>query len=96
MGSLPDCVASDCSVNGRPGDTEQVADLGSAVLARLQQRDQVRFLPRVERGLLAPEPALGLGDSYAILGPQANEVGLDSATIASTLNSNRPTGSVGS
>jgi hypothetical protein len=28
-------------------------------------------------GLLAPEPTFGLGDSHALLGPEADEVGLD-------------------
>ena len=46
LGSLPRSVPPDCAVHGRPCDAEQVADLCGAVLARLQQRDQVRFLAR--------------------------------------------------
>jgi hypothetical protein len=47
-------------------------------------------------GLLSAQPVLGRGDLHAFAGAQPDQVGLDSATMASTLNSSRPTGSVGS
>jgi hypothetical protein len=84
LGPLPGSVTADGAVHGRPGDAEQVADLGGAVLARLQQRDQMRFLPRVELGLLAPEPAFGLDDANAFLVRKRMRSAPNSATIAST------------
>jgi hypothetical protein len=49
-----------------------------------------------EFGLLPAEPALRPGHLQALPGPQPREVPLDSATIARAMNSNFPTGSVGS
>jgi hypothetical protein len=56
----------------------------------------MRFLPRVELGLFDAQTALRLGDARALESARSNEVGLNSATIANTLNSSRPTGPVGS
>jgi len=50
---LPSCCGR-WPVDGGPGHAEQVAEFGGAVLTAVQQLDQVRFLPRVELGLLAP------------------------------------------
>jgi hypothetical protein len=47
------------------------------VLAGGHQADQVGFLSRVELGLLAAQPALGLRDPHPFLGPQPDEVGLE-------------------
>jgi hypothetical protein len=49
----------------------------SAVLPGVDQADQMSFLPCVELGPAAAQPALGLGDSHPLLGPQPDEVGLD-------------------
>ena len=81
-------------VDGRASDPEQVGVRSSAVLPALKQGHQVRFLPAIELGLLAMQTPFGLGDLYALLGAQPNQA--DSATIASTLKSSRPTGSVAS
>jgi hypothetical protein len=43
----------DGAVDGGPGDAEQVAEFGGAVLPGAVQSDQVGFLSRVELGLLA-------------------------------------------
>lgn len=53
-------LAGHCSVHGGASDVEQVGELGGAVLAVAQQRDQVRFLAAVERGLFAAQPPLAL------------------------------------
>jgi hypothetical protein len=74
---LPGGLASDGAVHGGPCDAEQVAEFGGAVLTGFRQGDQVCFLARVELGLLAPQPTLGLGDSHALLGAQPDEVGLE-------------------
>jgi hypothetical protein len=43
----------------------------------VHQGDQVRFLTTVELGVLAAQPALGLGDLHALAGAQPDQVGLD-------------------
>jgi len=45
-----------------PGDARRVARFGGAVLAGMVQSDQVGFLAGAERGLLAVQPPLGLGE----------------------------------
>ena len=49
LGSLP----IDGTVDGRAADAEHVGDLGGAVLAAVDQGDQMRLLAAVELGLLA-------------------------------------------
>jgi hypothetical protein len=83
------------AVDGAAGDVEELGELGACVLAG-RVHGEVGLLPRRELGLLATQPALGLGDLLpsrvrARVRPASN-----SATMASTLNSSRPTGSVGS
>lgn len=51
------------------------------------QSDEVSFLPRVELGLLATEPSLGRGCLDALASTEPDQVGLNSATMASTLPS---------
>jgi hypothetical protein len=58
--------------------------------------DEVRFLRWLEFGLLAAEPALGLGDLHASLVRILIRSDSNSAIIPRTLNSSRPTGSFGS
>jgi hypothetical protein len=60
------------------------------------ERDQVCFLPMTERGLLTAQAPRGLGDLHPFPGTQPVRPDSNSATIASTLNISRPTGSVGS
>jgi hypothetical protein len=56
----------------------------------------VGFLAFAEFGLFAAEPAFGFGDLHAFAGTGAMRSDSNSATMARTLNSSRPTGSVGS
>src|SRR4029077_4024916 len=84
------------AVDGGASDTEQVGQFGGAVLTGLQQADQMCFLPGIELGLLAAQPTLGLRYLYPFSGAQPDQVGLEPATMANTLNSSRPTGSFGS
>jgi hypothetical protein len=44
----------DSPLHGRPRDAEQVAELGAALFAGLQQGDHVGFLQWVQFGLFAP------------------------------------------
>ena len=86
-----------CSVHGGPADPKQVGEFCGAVFPGFQQSDQMGFLPRVELGLLTPEPTFRLRALHALPGPQPDQVGFEnSATVASMLNSNRPTASLGS
>jgi len=59
-------------------DAEDFGDLGGAVLAAVQQGDKVCCLLAVELGLLAAQPALGLGDLHALAGAEPDQVGFDS------------------
>ena len=84
-------------IDGRASDPEQVGELSGAVLTTFEESDQVRFLPMIQLGLLTAQAPLGLGDLHPFPGTQPNQIRPEnSATMASTLNSNRPTGSVGS
>jgi len=59
-------AAGDGAVDSGAGHAEQIAEFGCAVFAAAQQFDQVRFLARVELGLLAPQVALGLRHPHAL------------------------------
>src|SRR5664280_746648 len=84
-------------IDGRASDPEQVGELSGAVLTTFEESHQVRFLPMIQLGLLAAQAPLGLGDLHPFPGTQPNQIRLENfAAIASTLNSNLPTGSVGS
>lgn len=74
-------------------DTEHAR---SAAARLPTQRDEMGFLAAAELRLLAAEPSLGLGDLRAFLGPKPDQSDSNSATMASTLYSSRPTASVGS
>ena len=85
------------AVDGGATDTEQVGEFGGAVLTGLEQADQMCFLSGVELGPLAAQPTLGLRYLHAFSGAQPDQVAdSNSATMANTLNSSRPTGSLGS
>ena len=57
----PRCLAAfEGAVDRRAADAEEVCELGGAVVASLEERDQVGLLSGVELGLLAAEPALSL------------------------------------
>src|ERR1035437_2483261 len=85
-----------CSVDGGAGDAEQVGELSGAVLAAIEQSHQVSFLPMVQLGLLATQTPFGLGDLHSLSCAQPNQLGLETRRPSRTLNSSRPTGSVGS
>lgn len=63
---------------------------------RAPEFDEVRIQGGLEFGLLAAQPALGLGELDALPRPHSDQVRFDSAIIPRTLNSSRRTGSVGS
>jgi len=65
------------AVDGGAADAEEFGDLGGAVLAAVQQGGVVCFLSAVELGLLAAQPALGLGDLYALAGAEPDQVGFN-------------------
>jgi hypothetical protein len=46
------------------GDAEQVGELSGAVIAAIEQSQQLRFLSWVELGLLAAQTPFGLGDLH--------------------------------
>ena len=79
-----------------PRDREQLSQLGAGVLSGAPQLCGVRLLSGFELRLLAVQPTLGLGDLHVLPGPHLDQVRFNSAIIARTLNSSRPTGSVGS
>jgi hypothetical protein len=68
-------LAFDGAADRGAADAEEFGNLGGAVLAAVHQRDQVRLLPPVELGLLATQPALGLGDLHALAGAEPDQVG---------------------
>ena len=51
-----------CPIDSGAGDAEQVSELSGAVIAALEQSDQVRFLLLIEFGLLAAQTPFGFGD----------------------------------
>ena len=65
------------AVDGGAADAEEVGEFGCAVLAGLEQRDKVSFLPGVELGLLATQSSIGLGDFHPFSGAEPNEVGFE-------------------
>ncbi len=68
----------------------------AGVFAGLQQVDHMGFLPGIQFGLLTPQPALRLGDLHPLAVRSLMRSASNSATIASTSNNRRPTGSMGS
>ena len=72
-----DALPFDGAVDGGAADAEEFGDLGGAVLAAVHQGDEVSFLTAVELGLLATQPALGLGDLHALAGAEPDQVGLE-------------------
>ena len=70
-----DALTFDGAVDGGAADAEEFGDLGGAVLTAVHQRDQVCFLAAVELGLLAAQPAFGLGDLHALAGAEPDQVG---------------------
>src|SRR5829696_619862 len=85
------------AVDGRSADSEQFGELRWCVGAEVVQLKQMLGLVRLQLWLLAPQPPLHLRHLHAL--PRVRiriRSASNSATIANTLNSNRPTGSVGS
>ena len=64
-------------VHRAPRDPEELGDFRAGVLSSAVQGHEVLFLGGGELGLLAAQPALGLGDLHAFPGPRANEVGFE-------------------
>lgn len=56
---------------------EQLGQLGGGMGAVVPKLDQVRLLGRLELGLLAAEPPLGLGHCHPFAGPGPGEVRLE-------------------
>jgi hypothetical protein len=78
-------------------DAEEFRELTLGVASGVVQLQQMLGLIRLQLRLLATQPTLGLGYFHPFPGAQSDQVGFElSATIANTLNNNRPTGSVGS
>src|SRR5215211_34320 len=88
--------AADGPVDRGTADAEQLGQFGRAVGAGVAELEQVPGLVDGQLRLLPAQPSLGLGDLHALLRPHPDQVRLNSATIANTLNSSRPIGSVGS
>jgi hypothetical protein len=84
------------AVDRGPSDAEEFSEVGLGVGAEVVQLEQMLGLVRLQLRLLAAQPAVGFGDLHPLPDPHPDQVGFDSATMASTLNSSRPTGSVGS
>ena len=83
-------------VDGRASDPEQVGELSGAVLTTFEESDQVRFLPMIQLGLLTAQLPLAFATFIPSRVRSRIRSDSNSATIASTLNINLPTGSVGS
>jgi hypothetical protein len=62
--------------------------------AGLVQCDQVSLLGLRQLGLLAPEPALGLGDGHALAGAHSDQVGFELCNRAEDVEQ-QPTDRVG-
>ena len=86
----------DRPVHRGSSDAEQFGKLSLGVGAEIVQLEQMFGLVRLQFGLLATEPALCLCHFHLFPGAHLIRSGSNSATIANTLNSNLPTGSVGS
>jgi len=65
------------AVDGGAPDTEEVGELGGAVVPCLKQADQVCLLPGVELGLLATQSSLGLGYLHPFSGAERDQVRFD-------------------
>jgi hypothetical protein len=89
-------LAFDGAVHRGAADTEELGDLENAVLAAVHQGDEVCLLTAVELGLLAAQSALGLATFIPSRVRSRIRSDSNSATMARTLNSSRPTASVGS
>src|SRR5215207_6775206 len=92
LGSYP----LDSLIHRGLSDAEVFSEFGLGVVPRVVQFEQVLGLVRLQFGLLAAQPALGLRDFHPFAGAQSDQVGFERSRIANTLNSSRPTGSVGS
>jgi hypothetical protein len=69
--------ALDNAVHRAPCDPEEFGDFRAGMLSSLVEGHEVFFLGLRELGLLAAEPALGLGDLHAFAGSGADEVGFE-------------------
>ena len=87
--------ALDCPVDRGSDDAEEFSDLRGGVFASLVDLDQVLLLSFGQLGLLTAQPTGRFGDLHPFARACSDQVGLDSATIASTLKRSLPTGSVG-
>lgn len=64
-------------VHRAAGDAEEFGDFRAGVPAAVVEGDEVLFLGGGELGLLAAQPALGLGDLHAFAGTGTDEVGFE-------------------
>lgn len=88
--------AAQLAVDGGAGDVEQLGQLGLGVLTGGVQRQQVLALRGRELGLLAFELPLDQAMAMPSRVRRRMRSASNSATMPSTLNSNRPTASLGS
>ncbi len=84
------------AVDGGAGDREQLLELADGVTAGAVQLDQVGFLPGETLGRLPRSRPLAQATFMPLRVRMRARSALNSATMAKTLNSSRPTGSVGS
>jgi hypothetical protein len=83
-------------VHCRAANTKGLSELGLAVRPQVVQFEQMARLGRLELRLLASQPPLGPGDFMPSRVRRQMRLLSNSATMANTLKSSRPTGSVGS
>jgi len=95
-GSGFEALTFDGAVDRGAADAEEFGNLGGAVLAAVHQGDEVCFLAAVELGLLAAQPTLALATFMPSRVRSRIRSDSNSATMARTLNSSRPTASLGS
>ena len=84
----------DCLIDGGTGHAEKVSQISRCVLAGLQLRNQMRFLTMV-LGCLPRRWSLALATFISSRVRNRMRSDSNSATIAMTLKSSRPTGSLG-
>jgi hypothetical protein len=69
--------AGDRAADRRTSDAERLGELGGGVLAGAMKLDKERFLALAELGLLAAEPALGLGYAHALAGADPDQAAFE-------------------
>ena len=94
--SSPGSHPLDGPVHRGSSDAEELGQLSLGIGAEIVQLKQMLGLVRLQLRLFTSQPALYLGDFIPSRVRILIRSDSNSATIANTLNSSRPTGSVGS